>query len=349
MRSAPTFRPATTDARGCDGRSTLRSTPSGSPSSRTRRRGSRSAGSTPGPERSLGPLLLVAACLLFLFDLLVTLSLRGVLFGARSGVQAVALLIAIVSPGTTAFAQLIERDGDAGAIAATRQTRLSYVMTGFDRIDRVSEAGLAALSRVLRERTSVEPPDPVGVDPATDELAFHAFLYWPVWGGHPPLAPGVPERINRFMRNGGTVVFDTRDRFEAGPGGRGSGMERLQALARDLDLPPLAPVPPDHVLGKAFYLLSDFPGRFAGGPVWAQDEQWASATDVSPVIVGSHDWAGAWARDHEDRFIFPVVPGGELQREFAFRFGVNLVMYTLTGNYKSDQVHVPTILERLGR
>jgi hypothetical protein len=25
------------------------------------------------------------------------------------------------------------------------------------------------------------------------------------------------------------------------------------------------------------------------------------------------------------------------------------VMYTLTGNYKSDQVHVPAILERLGQ
>ena len=30
-------------------------------------------------------------------------------------------------------------------------------------------------------------------------------------------------------------------------------------------------------------------------------------------------------------------------------FGVNLVMYALTGNYKEDQVHVPSILERLGQ
>ena len=43
------------------------------------------------------------------------------------------------------------------------------------------------------------------------------------------------------------------------------------------------------------------------------------------------------------------VPGGERQRELAMRFGVNLVMYVLTGNYKSDQVHVPAILERLGQ
>lgn len=310
-----------------------------------------SRGFDAGSERSLGPLLLVAACVLFLLDLLVTLALRGVLFHPRQGVQAgaVALLVAIVSTGTPSQAQLIERDGDPAAIRATRQTHLAYVVTGLERVDRVSRAGLVSLSRVLRERTSVEPPDPVGVDLATDELAFYPFLYWPIWSTHPPLAPGVSERINGFMRNGGTVVFDTRDRFETGPGGFGSGMQRLQSLTRDLDLPPLAPVAPDHVLGKAFYLLSEFPGRFAGGPVWVQDEQSASATDVSPVVVGSHDWAGAWARDSEGRFVFPVVPGGELQREFAFRFGVNLVMYTLTGNYKSDQVHVPTILDRLGQ
>ncbi len=310
-----------------------------------------SRGFDAGSERSLGPLLLVAACVLFLLDLLVTLALRGVLFNLRPGVHAgaVALLVVIVSTATPLQAQLIERDGDPEAIAATRRTHLAYVITGLDRVDRVSRAGLVSLSRVLRERTSVEPPDPIGVDLATDELAFYPFLYWPIWSAHPPLAPGVSERINGFMRNGGTVVFDTRDRFETSPGGFGSGMQRLQALTRDLDLPPLAPVAPDHVLGKAFYLLSEFPGRFAGGPVWVQDEQSASATDVSPVVVGSHDWAGAWARDSDGRFVFPVIPGGELQREFAFRFGVNLVMYTLTGNYKSDQVHVPTILERLGQ
>jgi hypothetical protein len=40
---------------------------------------------------------------------------------------------------------------------------------------------------------------------------------------------------------------------------------------------------------------------------------------------------------------------GEIQREYAYRFGVNLIMHVLTGNYKSDQVHVPNLLERLGQ
>ena len=70
---------------------------------------------------------------------------------------------------------------------------------------------------------------------------------------------------------------------------------------------------------------------------------------MSSVIVGGNDWAGAWAVDDSGQPLYPVVPGGEEQREMALRFGINLVMYVLTGNYKSDQVHVPAILERLGQ
>ena len=67
------------------------------------------------------------------------------------------------------------------------------------------------------------------------------------------------------------------------------------------------------------------------------------------MIIGGHDWAGAWAIDEYGSAMFPVLPGGERQREMARRFGVNLVMYALTGNYKTDQVHMPALLERLGQ
>jgi hypothetical protein len=40
------------------------------------------------------------------------------------------------------------------------------------------------------------------------------------------------------------------------------------------------------------------------------------------------------------------MPGGEVQREQAYRFGVNVVMYALTGNYKSDQMHIEALFER---
>jgi hypothetical protein len=72
---------------------------------------------------------------------------------------------------------------------------------------------------------------------------------------------------------------------------------------------------------------------------------------VSPVLIGGGDWAAAWAIAPDGMAMLPVGRGqaGERQREMAFRFGVNLVMYVLSGNYKSDQIHVPALLERLGQ
>ena len=131
----------------------------------------------------------------------------------------------------------------------------------------------------------------------------------------------------------------------------------MRRLLGKLDLPPLEALPPDHVLTKTFYLLSDFPGRWDGAPVWVQalppgnpDEGPVRGGDsVSPVIIGGNDWAAAWAVDGQGRPLVDVSPGGERQRELAIRFGINVVMYALTGNYKTDQVHVPAILERLGK
>ena len=103
------------------------------------------------------------------------------------------------------------------------------------------------------------------------------------------------------------------------------------------------------MLTKSFYLMQDFPGRFTGGALWIGTAEGRVNDGVASVMVGSNDWAGAWAISEFGRPLYAVVPGGERQRELAYRVGVNLVMYALTGNYKADQVHVPFILERLGQ
>jgi hypothetical protein len=103
------------------------------------------------------------------------------------------------------------------------------------------------------------------------------------------------------------------------------------------------------VLTKSFYLMQDFPGRYDGGTLWVEQAAETDKDGVASLVVGSNDWASAWAIDAAGRPLHAVVPGGERQREMAFRFGINLVMYALTGNYKADQVHVPFILERLGQ
>jgi hypothetical protein len=241
---------------------------------------------------------------------------------------------------------------DEFAQKASGETYLAYVITGDRQLDETTRAGLNGLSEVLTRRTAVEAAGALGVNLEQDELAFFPLIYWAVSPTQPTPSDAARSKLNEFLRNGGTILFDTRDRqFGAGSAltGGGPGSQRLRQLVDGLDVPALAPIPPEHVLTKAFYLLQDFPGRFGGGDVWVEAQEGRQNDGVSSVIIGAADWAGAWAVDDAGRPMNAVVPGGERQREMAYRFGVNLVMYALTGNYKADQVHVPAILERLGQ
>ena len=255
-------------------------------------------------------------------------------------------------------------DKDDFALKAVSQTRLAYVVTGNADVDSIVKAGMAGLTLFLAQRTALEAGDPVGVDPARDELAFFPLIYWPVVPGAPKPPQDAINRIDAYMKNGGTVLFDTRDAIEAPPGEGGASqtpaMQTLRDILSSLDVPELEPVPRDHVLTKTFYLLRDFPGRFNSGQTWVEalpreDDEEASSRParggdgVSPIIITSNDLAGAWALRPDGQPMLPLTPGEPRQREFAFRAGVNIVMYTLTGNYKADQVHAPALIERLGQ
>ncbi len=320
-------------------------------------------------ETPLQPWLLALALGALVIDVLATLWISGRL-GGRSGgrprraagaAAAVLALVLVALPGG-ASAQGVPQDAEARALYAANETVLAYVATGNPRIDRVSRAGLLGLSRTLYARTAIEPAEPVGVDLETDELALYPFLYWPVTEGQAPPSDAAYRKLNEFLRNGGMILFDTQDAQLGGQfGGTTPNGRVLQAIATRLDIPPLEPVPGDHVLTRTFYLLQDFPGRWQGGDVWVEAAPGAEEVEglpfrnlndgVTPVIIGSNDWAAAWAVEDNGQAMFPVGRGlvGERQREMAMRFGVNLIMYVMTGNYKSDQVHVPALLDRLGQ
>lgn len=304
--------------------------------------------------RDLRPLALGLAFALFLLDLAISLALRGLLNSGRRPVAAMLALFAILAIGLalpfSARAQEAPPLTDAEILAALETTHLAYVETGIAAIDTTSRAGLRGLTQILLQRSSVDIGEPVGLDIERAELSFYPLLYWPISASQSPPSPEAAARINRYLAAGGMILFDTADQnIAALGGGQGPGALRLQELARDIDIPPLTPIPADHVLSRAFYLLRDFPGRWVGGTLWVESADSRVNDGVSGIIVGSNDYASAWAIDESGYPLFPVTPGGERQREMAYRFGVNLVMYALTGNYKSDQVHVPAILERLGQ
>ena len=294
------------------------------------------------PAVDFKPWLLLAALILAMADLVAGLALRGLL---RVGAAGLALLAALPEPAQA-------DPSDTRALEATLTTRLAYVRTGDAELDGMTVAGLRGLSGILERRTSIEPGSPLAVDIEADELAFFPSLYWAVSPRQPRLSESARDKLNRYLKTGGSVFFDTGEQggfLSDVSGGVGSAGLRLRQLLQGLDIPPLIRAPPDHVLTRSYYLLDDFPGRWAGGAVWVERRGGRHNDGVSSILVGANDWAGAWAVDEAGRPLAAAVPGGERQREFAYRFGVNWVMYVLTGNYKTDQVHVPAIVERLGQ
>jgi hypothetical protein len=250
---------------------------------------------------------------------------------------------------------------DERAIEATSKVTLGYVLTGDPTVDEISRLGLDGLGRLLAVRTAVEPGRPMGVNILTDEIAFFPVLYWPVLPDAEPLPEPALAKIDAYMKQGGLIVFDTQDYGRGTSAGgtiSGQGEAALQRILGRLDVPRLVPVPENHVLTKAFYLLRNFPGRWDGGQLWVEAQEDAQSAEVrrarvsdgvTSIIVTPNDLASAWALDERGRPLYPTVGGGEDQREMAFRTGINIVMHALTGNYKADQVHVPALLERLGQ
>ncbi|MEM9705060.1 MAG: DUF4159 domain-containing protein [Pseudomonadota bacterium] len=242
----------------------------------------------------------------------------------------------------------VDAEIDGKTINAALLTRLAYVRTNDPDTDRIVAAGLSSLSDALFRRTAIEPADPVAVNPEVDDLSVYPFIYWAITPGAETPSDAALANLEDFMRFGGLIVFDTRDDERAI--GAGSTPERtaLRSILTKLDTPPLTPLPESHVLTRSFYLLQDLFGRSGAGPVWVQAT--GAANDaVTPLIIGGRDWAGAWASDDFGRPLLPSGPGGARRREMALRAGVNIVMVAFTGNYKSDQVHTPILLKRLGR
>jgi hypothetical protein len=307
--------------------------------------------------------LLPAALVGLMIDALVSIWLMGGAPLRRKGAIAALAIVGMLSfvavphrPLAAESPPVSERDTDAAL-----STRLAYVATGDSSVDETSKLGLTALTRALAARTSAELADPVALDPGRDELAFYPLIYWPIVAGLPQPKSDARTRIAAFMKNGGTMIFDTRDALTARSGGPPTAEALwLRGLLEGVDVPELEPVPHDHVLTKTFYLLDRIVGRTAIGQTWVEAlpppdlndhaQRPARAGDsVSPLIIASDDLAAAWAEDADRRPLYPLIPGGARQRELALRSGVNLVMYTLTGNYKADQVHAKDILERLTR
>lgn len=283
--------------------------------------------------------LLLAAILLFVIDAIVMLVIaRG--FMLRKMIP-VSLMLMVIASSPSAQAQNTSEQ-------YARDLYLAYMKSSDAQLNAQTEQALRNLSKTLTRRTSIEPAGIVGLSPDDQSLAFFPMIFWPISDLQRPLSSAELQNIQTYLNFGGTMMFDTRDADIArgrigGVTGRG---QILQGLLSNLNIPPLIPITQDHVLGRTFYLLDQFPGASSAGTLWVEEHSDSGRDGVSSVLIGSNDWSQSWAKAY--------VPGNDFigrdrQHELSLRVGVNLMMYSLTGNYKKDQVHVPHILERLGQ
>ncbi len=207
---------------------------------------------------------------------------------------------------------------------------------------RIADGG--ALRRLLWEiekRTSIEvQPEAVAVRLGDEaELYRHPLLYWS--GDRAFVMPSEDDlaRLRRHLVMGGMLILDSAE-GRAGGGFDGAARALVSKL---FPSQPLGRLPEDHVLYRSFYLL-----RIPAGRVIAQPylEAVLLGGGRAAIVYTQNDLGGAWARDRFGQWQHEVVPGGDSQREQAFRLGVNLVMYAFCLDYKSDQVHVPFIMRR---
>ncbi|MBN34513.1 MAG: hypothetical protein CMM46_06995 [Rhodospirillaceae bacterium] len=304
-----------------------------------------------GEEIDLRPFIYALAAILALVEIYASMALRGLVpgFGTGTRLATIPLLFVLLAPDRAQAQD--EAYTEDGIPVAALEVRFAYVMTGDSQVDRISYAGLRGLCMILTARTSVEPGEPVGVELETDDLILYPMVYWAITEEQPVPSAAAKAKLDDYLAAGGILVVDTRD-AEAemdGVTGTGPNAARLPELLGGLNIPALVRVPSGHVLTQSYYILSGFPGRWDGGSVWVERDHGGPNDGVSAILIGSNDWVSAWALNDQLQPLYAVVPGGERQREMAFRFGVNLAMYAMTGNYKADAVHLPTILERIGQ
>lgn len=296
-------------------------------------------------EHDLSPHLLYAALILLLADWIIMIALS---FGLPFITRFATIVIAI----TTMYPAIANAQTNEETLALAQKYSdglyLAFIKSGDASLDQQVKKGLENLNAVLSRRTSVEPAGVAPLNPEYDDLTFFPMIYWPVTERPLELSNAAINNIQGYLDHGGTILFDTRDQNQSsGRMRETANAASLRKMISSLNIPPLAPIEKDHVISRSFYLLEQYPGRYTGGTLWVETHSANNRDGVSSVIIGSHDWAGIWASVRTSRS--GSVRPSTKQEEMAFRVGVNLIMYALTGNYKADQVHVPHILERLGQ
>ncbi len=196
-----------------------------------------------------------------------------------------------------------------------------------------------AIIEELELRTSIDAFKERRVTTLQDpNLFYYPFLFMAGKYEFEPLTSREREILRRFLTYGGFLFADDT------MGAKGFGFDRSFRAEMKQIFPhhELKRLPVDHSVYRSFYLIENIGGRQRVQPYLEgiTIDQW------TPVIYSQNDLSGAWARDRFGKWIHECTPGGEAQRSSAFKAGINIIVYSLTSDYKKDVIHHPFIKRR---
>ena len=283
----------------------------------------------------------IVFCILFLFllETFLTLQNRDIfkIKFFRSSTKFLSLILII----TTVLTFKVESADQV--INKVNTTKLAYVKTGNKEVDEISKNGILSISEYITSKTSVILDSPDEVDLEEHDIFFYPILYFPFINSKETVGEKKIRKLQNFINNGGILIFDCKNNFEKFF--IDDCLDDILLNFKDLDISSPIKLQNKNTLSKSFYLLKEFPGR-RNQDVFVSFNNQINNNEVVSVIFGINDWSGSWAKS-DNGFELPILSGTEEQRTLSFRFGVNIVVYSLTGNYKSDQVHIPEILKRM--
>ena len=221
-----------------------------------------------------------------------------------------------------------------GAGHSVRLARLNH------RGDPLAHAtGVDVLAQEVALRTSVDiAPNAVTLDAGHPRMATCPVAIL-TGSGTVRFSPSERDDLRRWLELGGFLLVDNAGKTSASEVFDRSVRRELAAI---LPSQRFERISPEHVLYRSFYRLDYAAGRVIRQPYL----EGMSVGRRLGVVLSHNDVFGAFTQNAQGRFVATPSPGGENQREMAFRFGVNAVMYALCLHYKDDQVHLDYLLHR---
>ena len=191
----------------------------------------------------------------------------------------------------------------------------------------------------LELRTSIDASKVRRVIELSDpDLFFCPFLYMAGRYAFDPFTQAERNILRRFLSYGGFLFAEDT------VGAEGFGFDQAFRTEMEQVLPhnALKRLPSDHSVYQSFYLINSIGGRQNINPFL----EGITIDNWTPVIYSQNDLSGAWSRDQLGKWVNNCVPGGEAQRQAAFKTGINIIVYSLTSDYKKDVIHHPFIQRR---